>query len=63
MHKILLVEDEEDLATAIAFHLKQQGFSVQTVHSGLVAKSILKKSDFIQLILTDYLILGKLLKT
>ena len=55
MHKILLVEDEEDLATAIAFHLKQQGFSVQTVHSGLAAKSILKKSDF-DLVLLDWML-------
>ena len=55
MHKILLVEDEEDLATAIAFHLKQQGFDVQTVHSGLTAKSLLKKSEF-DLILLDWML-------
>ena len=55
MHRILLVEDEEDLATAIAFHLKQQGFSVQTVHSGLAAKSLLKKSEY-DLVLLDWML-------
>ena len=46
MRNILLVEDEEDLALAMAFHLRQNGFSVSVVGDGDRAKEVLSVQDF-----------------
>jgi DNA-binding response OmpR family regulator len=55
MSKILLVEDEQDLAMAIQFHLKQEGFHVTLAEDGLQAKQFLIQEKF-DLILLDWML-------
>jgi DNA-binding response OmpR family regulator len=40
--KILIVEDEVDVADLVAHHLRGAGFSVETVHNGRAALSLIK---------------------
>jgi two-component system, OmpR family, phosphate regulon response regulator PhoB len=42
LEKILIVEDEVDVADLVAHHLKGAGFSVETVHNGRVALNLIK---------------------
>jgi DNA-binding response OmpR family regulator len=40
--RILIVEDEVDVADLVAHHLKNAGFSVETVHNGRTALNLIK---------------------
>jgi DNA-binding response OmpR family regulator len=42
LEKILIVEDEIDVADLVAHHLKGAGFSVETVHNGRAALNLIK---------------------
>ena len=55
MKKILLVEDEQDLALAIQFHLKQKGYSVCVAEDGLKAKQVLETTVF-DMVLLDWML-------
>lgn len=59
MKKVLIVEDEKDLAELLAFNLEKEGYSVQCVHDG---KQGLEKarSELPDLILLDLMLPGLL---
>jgi DNA-binding response OmpR family regulator len=42
LEKILIVEDEIDVADLVAHHLRGAGFSVETVHNGRAALNLIK---------------------
>ena len=52
MHKILVVDDDKEIAGAIEIYLKAEGYTVFTAHDGEEALSMLKKED-VQLIIMD----------
>ncbi|MGI8785945.1 MAG: response regulator transcription factor [Acidobacteriota bacterium] len=42
-HRILIVEDEKDIATLVSFHLSRVGFQTEICHEGLAALDSLRK--------------------
>jgi len=52
---ILLVEDEEDLATIVQYHLKKDGYTVLHAPTGTIALELLK-SQSISLVLLDLML-------
>ena len=53
--KILLIEDEEDLASIVAYNLQKEGFSVEIVASGAKGFELLEAKEF-SLILLDLML-------
>jgi len=57
MKRILVVDDEPDLAALVSYNLKKEGFSVTAVHDGGDALDLIKKKEF-DLILLDLMLPG-----
>ncbi|MEK6743800.1 MAG: response regulator transcription factor [Nitrospirota bacterium] len=57
MKRILVVEDEPDIASLVSYNLKKEGFAVTTVHEGGEALDAVKKKEF-DLILLDLMLPG-----
>ncbi len=55
--KALVVEDEIDINTLIAYHLKNEGFSVTQVFDGLEAKKVLNEEHF-NIVVLDIMLPG-----
>jgi two-component system, OmpR family, alkaline phosphatase synthesis response regulator PhoP len=55
--KILVVDDEKDIAYSIEFALKQEGYQTMTCHDGLQAVSLIEEEGF-DLIILDVLLPG-----
>jgi len=53
--KILLIEDEEDLASIVAYNLQKEGFSVEIAASGAKGFELLEAKEF-SLILLDLML-------
>lgn len=58
MAKVLLVEDDEDLAVTISDMLKDERHTVDTVHNGLDAMEVLKSQTY-EVIVLDWDLPGK----
>lgn len=56
--KILIVDDEEDIALVVKAVLENAGFKVETVNSGKDAIKLLKKSPDFDLIIIDFFMPG-----
>jgi len=57
MKRILVVDDEPDIASLVSYNLKKEGFSVTAVHDGGEALDLVKKKEF-DLILLDLMLPG-----
>jgi DNA-binding response OmpR family regulator len=55
--RALVVEDESDINTLIAYHLKNEGFSVSQVFDGLEAKRLLSEEHF-NIVVLDIMLPG-----
>ncbi len=55
--KALVVEDESDINTLIAYHLKKEGFSITQVFDGLEAKRLLDEEHF-NIVVLDIMLPG-----
>lgn len=58
MAKVLLVEDDEDLAVTISDMLNDERYTVDTVHNGLDAMEILKNQSY-EVVILDWDLPGK----
>ncbi|MBA3995083.1 MAG: DNA-binding response regulator [Cyanobacteria bacterium DS2.3.42] len=58
MAKVLLVEDDEDLAVTISDMLKDEHHTVDTIHNGLDAMEVLKSQTY-EVIILDWDLPGK----
>jgi two-component system, OmpR family, phosphate regulon response regulator PhoB len=58
MHRILIVEDEQDIADLIGFNLQRSGFEVTKVHDGVEATEIALR-DRPDLIVLDLMLPGR----
>ncbi len=58
MAKVLLVEDDEDLAVTISDMLKDEHHTVDTIHDGLDAMEVLKSQTY-EVIVLDWDLPGK----
>ncbi|MFU8892502.1 MAG: response regulator transcription factor [Luteolibacter sp.] len=58
MHKILIVEDEHDIAELIAFNLKRAGYEVRMAHDGIEGTSIAMR-ERPSLIILDLMLPGR----
>ncbi len=58
MAKVLLVEDDEDLAVTISDMLKDEHHTVDTIHNGLDAMEVLKNQTY-EVIILDWDLPGK----
>ncbi len=58
MAKVLLVEDDEDLAVTISDMLKDERHTVDTIHNGLEAMEVLKSQTY-EVIILDWDLPGK----
>ncbi|TAH37926.1 MAG: response regulator transcription factor [Planctomycetota bacterium] len=56
-HRILLVEDDRDLAELARIHLEDQGYQVEVVHDGHVARRRTEEGGF-DLVLLDLMLPG-----
>lgn len=56
-YKILVIEDEEDIAELISYNLKKDGFIVDTLHDGEIAYKTIQKKPY-DLIILDLMIPG-----
>lgn len=53
--RILIVEDDADLAKLLAAHLHEQGYAVRTAGDGAAARQLIRDEDF-QLVILDILL-------
>ena len=51
--KILIIDDDQDVLSAMSFFLEMKGFSVRTAHDGLEGLDRMKAEDHISLVLLD----------
>jgi CheY-like chemotaxis protein len=51
--KILIIDDNQDVLSAMSFFLEMKGFSVSTAHDGLEGLDRMKADDHISLVLLD----------
>lgn len=55
--KILVVEDEKNIANVLKAYLQQEGFQVTTAGNGLIAQALLKENDY-DLVVLDLMLPG-----
>src|SRR5690348_14594099 len=51
--KILVIDDNQDVLSAMSFFLEMKGFSVSTAHDGVEGLDRMKADDHISLVLLD----------
>lgn len=57
MAKIILVEDDKDIAEMLAFHFQDQGYTVRHFSDGRIARDYLQQGDF-DLVILDIMLPG-----
>lgn len=55
--KILVVEDEKNIANVLKAYLQQEGFQVTTAGNGLIAQALIKENDY-DLVVLDLMLPG-----
>jgi CheY-like chemotaxis protein len=51
--KILIIDDDQDVLSAMSFFLEMKGFSVRTAHDGVEGLDRMKAEDHVSLVLLD----------